>query len=342
MVSRAWCFTLNNPTDEDRATIDELNTCRKYMCFGEEIGESGTPHLQGYVELSKPMRMSGLKALGGPWAKMHLEQRRGTREEAQAYCMKGDQPGDEFATQGKNGPNYGANAKVSTFGDWNTGQGSRTDLGKVRDAALEGGMRQVTNLPKINAQQIAVAEKYLKYNEEPRDWKPTVIWLWGQSGVGKSKLAREICANLDTYCKNTGTKWFDGYDGHEAVIFDDFRDDWWPMSTMLALLDRYEMTVEHKGGSRQFKAKMIVVTTPRPPQEHYIGTGENLTQLLRRINICLELKECQTEDSFDKTSRNEVCNEVEEGNTGPPQPPKEEWEYDTSLEELLKELCECK
>lgn len=49
--SRHWCFTLNNytPEDVDRlSNIAEL-TDVQYIVFGREVGNSGTPHLQGYV-----------------------------------------------------------------------------------------------------------------------------------------------------------------------------------------------------------------------------------------------------------------------------------------------------
>jgi len=48
--TRAWCFTLNNYTEEERDALRSLKC--KYIVFGYERGEEGTPHLQGYVHLS--------------------------------------------------------------------------------------------------------------------------------------------------------------------------------------------------------------------------------------------------------------------------------------------------
>lgn len=56
-----------------------------YLVFGREIGESGTPHLQGYLELSKRLRFSTLKKL---LVGYHLEPRIGTAVEASDYCKK--------------------------------------------------------------------------------------------------------------------------------------------------------------------------------------------------------------------------------------------------------------
>jgi len=50
-----WCFTLNNYTDEEMEQIKNLapSGIIQYIAFGEEIGEEGTPHLQGYLRLNK-------------------------------------------------------------------------------------------------------------------------------------------------------------------------------------------------------------------------------------------------------------------------------------------------
>lgn len=61
--SRCYCWTLNNPTEEDVFkivnTFQDPQYCIRFICWGEEIGEGtpgvpdGTPHLQGYMELTK-------------------------------------------------------------------------------------------------------------------------------------------------------------------------------------------------------------------------------------------------------------------------------------------------
>lgn len=57
-----WFFTLNNyRSDEIDPLIAFLNDkCVKYR-FQEEIGEEGTPHLQGCIQLKKKDRMTSLK-----------------------------------------------------------------------------------------------------------------------------------------------------------------------------------------------------------------------------------------------------------------------------------------
>lgn len=52
-----------------------------------EVGEHGTRHIQGYLECVGKKSLAQLKKLPG-MERSHLEVRRGTGEQARAYCMK--------------------------------------------------------------------------------------------------------------------------------------------------------------------------------------------------------------------------------------------------------------
>jgi len=78
--SRFYCFTLNNPTGH--LTASDVTKCFIYKV---EIGQSGTPHYQGYYEAINPISIKKLKE----WNEhAHFEMRRGTRYEAIKYCLK--------------------------------------------------------------------------------------------------------------------------------------------------------------------------------------------------------------------------------------------------------------
>ena len=57
-MSRAkhWCFTLNNYTQENVDRIIDNASRFDYVVFGKEIGDSGTPHLQGFVSFPNRVR----------------------------------------------------------------------------------------------------------------------------------------------------------------------------------------------------------------------------------------------------------------------------------------------
>jgi hypothetical protein len=127
------------------------------------------------------------------------------------------------------------------------------------------------------------SKKWLMYNEAKRTQKPTVTWIWGASGSGKTRHAHSLATSGDIYLKTN--KWWDGYEKQETVILDDFRSKQIPFTSLLHLLDRYEHRVEIRWGSRQFDSPNIIITSIHPPEKVYkFESQEEVKQLLRRID----------------------------------------------------------
>jgi len=91
-------FTLNNPTDDEAQHLADLfeqdGGGVEYLVMGRETGESGTPHLQGYVIFTAAVRRNTAKNRLGS-QRFHLEVSRGTPKQASDYCKK-DGDYDEF------------------------------------------------------------------------------------------------------------------------------------------------------------------------------------------------------------------------------------------------------
>lgn len=81
-----WCFTLNNWTEPEKDDILLVcsNSSKKYI-FQGEVGEQGTPHLQGYIQFNKKVRPKGLFSID----RIHWEKARNI-EASIAYCKKED------------------------------------------------------------------------------------------------------------------------------------------------------------------------------------------------------------------------------------------------------------
>lgn len=91
LTNRYWCWTLNNPTSFPNFQEPVWNNYVTFAVAMLEIGENGTPHLQGYLETKNPTRLTWFKKRGRmPTA--HLEKRRGKKDQAIAYCLKTLQP----------------------------------------------------------------------------------------------------------------------------------------------------------------------------------------------------------------------------------------------------------
>lgn len=264
---RAWCFTLNNPTETEierlsRVVGDDIS----YICWGREVGDAGTPHLQGYLELGRKHRLNGVKQLVGE--RLHLELRRGTQEQAILYCQK-----DGAFTE------YGE--KIVSA------QGQRTDLERVVEG-LRGGKRLA---------EVALEEPmlYCKYRNGIRDIAgflqkrraepPKVFYVFGLPGTGKSRWAYEY--DPESTWSYGGDGWFDGYQGQRVAIFDDFCDDLSRdrcigYSLFLKLLDRYPLSVPVKGGFVSWLPETIIITSNRSLQCLYRGNEAYVWEAIER------------------------------------------------------------
>ena len=97
---RNACITINK-THTLPQNIDTTHI--KYYIFGRERApNTGTLHLQGYVEFSRAMTYAAIKkALRDNT--IHIEQRRGSQDQAIAYCRKEDQQPFEYGEPKGNG-----------------------------------------------------------------------------------------------------------------------------------------------------------------------------------------------------------------------------------------------
>lgn len=269
--AKNYCFTINNYNTEHVQKLKNAENPEivRYLCFGKEIGENGTPHLQGYISFIKRRTLGWLKSNVSEIA--HFEQAKGTPNQNREYCRKEEET--------EHGAFY-------EWGELPASERSRTDLHQVvlavksgkrgREIADEFGECFIRYSRGINALRMLYAE--------PRTWKTEVIVLYGKTGTGKTRKAWEELCEKDAFFY-PGGGWFDGYDEHRNVIFDDFGGTEFKITYLLKLLDRYPMLVPVKGGFVQWKPEKLVITSNYPPEEWYPGAkDEHRLALMRRID----------------------------------------------------------
>lgn len=82
-----YCFTLNNYTENEIRDL-EINIkqyCKKAI-VGKEVGEEGTPHLQGQLTFKKKTRITEIKKLAG-FERTHIEKTNNIKA-SEKYCQK--------------------------------------------------------------------------------------------------------------------------------------------------------------------------------------------------------------------------------------------------------------
>lgn len=265
-----WVFTINNP----EALLDFDVPRVAYAVYQMEIGDEGTPHFQGFLQLSQRQKMSWIKNNIPGFERSHLEPIRGTPDEARNYAMKAD---------------------TRLEGPWEHGVFTPSQQGKRNDLIA------VKSLLDKNATDIEVAdayfgqwcryhksfEKYRGLRQQPRDWDTDAILCIGHSGTGKSTWCNAMCPGA--YWKQPGGDWWDDYRGEEVAIMDEFTG-WIPYNSLLRVLDSFPLLVQTKGGQAQLRVKWVLLTANRPPETWYsseVFRKNSLAALTRRITRVL-------------------------------------------------------
>ena len=298
--SRSFVWTLNNFSSDDIARMSDLDNVKKlfsYLLWGEEVGDSGTPHLQGYAETNGQQQFKTVALFFGN--RYHAEARSGSPKQAAGYCKKGtdykDKSWCEFFPRTVEEPATWAGAfeygRISS-------QGKRSDLTGPTDMIIH---------QKATIRDVAreFPEVFVKFNKglrdlralqiEPRklDAMPHVVVLWGPTGTGKTRDAYlKFWPEEPHYVwKPSNGNWWDGYDGQKKIIIDEFRAQM-TWSDILGLLDRNEYRAPFKGGFVNIVADKFVITSPFPPPFGYKQDDryDRIEQLERRITDVHEYK----------------------------------------------------
>lgn len=241
--TRGWCFTLNNYTPIDELEFGLIPDL-KYYVYGREVGEQGTPHLQGYLHFNNK---KSLRQLKHHFPTGHFEPRRGSINQAVDYCKKdgdftewGEKPCNDNIEKGsKSKERWEKILSLARNGDWNTIMSEYPGVWVLHQPRLR---QLVERAP-------AIIDGDLRHE-----------WWYGQTGTGKS---RKIWQDYPIHFQKQLNKWWDGYNDEEIVVV----EEWSPKNectgSMLKVWgDRYPFTAEIKGGTLlRIRPKKIIVTS---------------------------------------------------------------------------------
>lgn len=260
---RGYCFTLNNWTLEEKTKLLSIEC--KYIVVGQETGENGTPHLQGFVFFKNAKTFSAAKKVLGD--RVHLEAQRGSNEQAIGYCKK-DGYFEEVGSPPMSQKEKGASEKRRYEQAWELAK-----CGKLEEIDADIRVRHYGTLKRIKADYQVVPEAINSLDHE---------WYWGASGTGKTRKARE--ENPGAYLKNPN-KWWCGYVDQEVVVI----DEWSPCHDVLAShlkqwADHHPFCAETKGASMCIRPRKIIVTSNYSPEQCFTKE-EDLEPILRRFHV---------------------------------------------------------
>lgn len=172
-----------------------------------------------------------------------------------------------------------------TPGQDDKGVSQRTDLIKLRDAIKSGKRKRDLfegDLMVPAARYARFVDEVYKIYQPPPHQNRTVTLLYGPTGCGKTREVYDDCGDdlwetpIDSAC------WYDGYDGHEDALFDEFSGEM-PLKALLRITHEYRARIPIKHGYVWWNARRVFITTNVHPREWYDwSTRESQYPALRR------------------------------------------------------------
>jgi len=289
--SRNYCFTINFKGEEDENGVelepvtaltpveDLWDQWVKYCRWQLELSETNTLHYQGYVELKDAMTLAAVKAIPG-LERAHFEPRKGSADQADAYCDKEESRVDGSWTFGKKSQQGKAAASTSVKRLLDDG----APMERVQEDHFGFWLHNYR----------ALAE-YKRGKIQPRDFKSTVLLFVGPSGVGKTTLMHKIGKAIGSVYIAPGSKgsgcYFDGYDHQDVFILDEFDGGSMRPTFFNLLCDAFpcELPVHGRAG-HQMTSRYILIGSNYAPKFWWKNrSAAQVVQTTRRIDAVFKV-----------------------------------------------------
>ena len=264
---------------------------------GSEGGDQGYLHYQCLLLLSrsKPRRRQDvfrvLKAHGISDA--HLEKTRRTGAAAR-YCSKSEtrQAGPWWSSEDFRESSV-RKAKASGSG----AVGDRLLLADAVDEgmspqeiALDDKLRLLLTSANISfVEKIWTAQKAKKWSSEQREVE--VTYLWGETGVGKTRSVREAVPPEKLYAATLSSRDpFGKYAFEPVLLLDEFRGDY-PLPELLQLLDRYPVQLDRRYENSWAAWNRVFICSNWPLEDLYRDCpAADRAALRRRISKIIHME----------------------------------------------------
>lgn len=257
----------------------------QYLIAGREYAPTtGRPHLQCWVYFNKRKTFNTVKAMcpfGRNWKPTN-----GTAEQNRAYCSK---DGDFFE----------AGELPDVVGGASGGIKKAKNFKKIIDLAEQGNLKEIKEFdPSTYFRHYHTIKRIVMDNPRPVEplEKLSNEWIYGKTGLGKSRLARSENPGAYVHLKN---KWWLGYKNEPVVIFDDVSrsEAVWIGDKMKNWADHYPFIAETKGDGNPIRPEKIIVTSNYTIDQLW-GHDEDLCDALKRRFTVRHITEIQ---KFDNT-----------------------------------------
>lgn len=300
MQSRKWLLTIQKPT-ESGLTNDYVNSTLQslvsldYYCFSRELATTGTEHMHIFIYSASPTRFSTIKR---KFPTSHIDKAYGSCIDNRTYIRK----------EGKWASTSKAETSIlGSFFEWGEIPKEMEEKNPQKSKLIESIQSGMTTAQIIMAnpnylfhsndintlRETLLSEKYATINRNI-----TVTYIYGETGVGKSRYVFEHHSYLDicritNYGSISNSTKFDNYHGQDVLVFDEFHAQI-PLPSMLNILDIYPLQLPARYNDRTACYTQIYLISNLALNAQYVAYQKNDSStwnaFIRRISCVKEIK----------------------------------------------------
>nr|WPR18641.1 MAG: replication polyprotein [Chemarfal virus 204] len=252
--------------DEAMVQLKHLLPDIQYCAIAKELHKDGTPHLHVLLTLPKKKEITNQTFFDlGTYHGNYQSAR--NNEDVKEYIFKSDLTPLEYGV-------WESNKQTEV-------QKRAMDNKKIIDTPLhtliDNGEISIYNYKQVR-------EAKMLYNLDKidvPDYMPKeCIWIYGQTGIGKSRYIRDNFKGM--FYNKPQNKWWDGYTGQTTVLIDDFDHGGSVLGHYLKIwADCYSFNAEVKGGTIRPVFDRLFVTSQYRPRDiwHCETVGKDETEM---------------------------------------------------------------
>lgn len=287
--ARKYQLTFNNPVQHGfthaviKTTLASFPGIQ-YWCMCDEIGEQGTPHTHLYLYSPNAILFSTLQQR---FMGAHMETAKGSHRENRDYIRKEGRWLDD-AKHETNLP--------QTFEESGPLPAERNKRESISSEILELVQSGASNAEILlqypsamnRLQHIETARQTLLEERYRNQWRNLeVTYLWGPTGVGKTRSVMELYGYENVYHVTNYDHPFDDYRGQNVILFDEFRSSL-PVADMLKYLDGYPLMLPCRYSNKVACYTKVFLISNIPLSAQYpnvqLSEPETYRAFCRRIN----------------------------------------------------------
>ena len=287
--SRKYQLTFNNPIDHGfiheviKTTLASFPGMQ-YWCMCDEIGEQGTPHTHLYLYSPNAILFSTLQQR---FMGAHIEAAKGSHRENRDYIRKEGRWLDDAKHETNLPETFEESGALPIERDMRELVSSEI-LSLIQSGSSNAEILVQYPSAMNRLQHVEAARQTLLEDRYSNQWRDLeVTYLWGKTGVGKTRSIMEKYGYSRVYRVTNYDHPFDDYKGQDVILFEEFRSSL-PIQDMLKYLDGYPLMLPCRYNNKAACFTKVYLVSNIPLSAQYpnvqVSEPETYRAFCRRIN----------------------------------------------------------